>query len=69
MYIAIIEGHLSQGTFEPVVARLGPTLVDATLELHTAMTNTFLPSAMRFHYQFTLRELSAVAQVSLYDPT
>ena len=69
MYIAIFEGHLCQGNFTPVVTRLGPTLVDATLELHTAMTNTFLPSAVKFHYQFNLRDLSAVTQVSLYDLT
>ena len=67
MLNAIIEGYLSQGAFEPGVARLGPTLLDSTLELHTSMTNTFLPSAVKFQCHFSLRELSALAQVTLCD--
>lgn len=65
MYAAIIGGHLSQGSFEAEVVRLGPTLVDATLDLHAAVVNTFLPSAIKFQYQFNLRELSAIAQVKV----
>ena len=38
-------------------------LVDATLELHKNVSNTFLPSAVTFHYQFNLRELSNITQV------
>ena len=63
MYTAIIGGHLGQGNFEAEVARLGPALVNATLDLHAAVANTFLPSAVKFQYQFNLRELSAIAQV------
>ena len=63
MYAAIIGGHLGQGGFEAEVVRLVPSLVDATLDLHAAVANTFLPSATKFQYQFNLRELSAIAQV------
>ena len=63
MYTAIIGGHLGQGNFEAEVARLGPALVNATLDLHVAVTSNFLPSAVKFQYQFNLRELSAIAQV------
>ena len=71
MYAAIIGGHLGQGGFEVEVVRLGPSLVDATLDLHAAVANTFLPSATKFQYQFNLRELSAIAQVphALLTPT
>jgi len=68
MYLAIIGGHLSQGNFENEVVRLGPALVDAMLDLHAAVTNTFLPSAVKFQYQFNLRELSAIAQVDCTAP-
>ena len=65
MYTAIIGGHLAQGNFEAEVVRLGPALVDATLDLHAAVATTFLPSAVKFQYQFNLRELSAIAQVEV----
>ncbi len=61
MYLQIVEGHLSGG-FEPEVARLGGKLVDATIELHRLVMNNFLPSAIKFHYQFNLRELSNITQ-------
>jgi dynein heavy chain len=35
----------------------------ATIELHQMVANTFLPTAVKFHYQFNLRDLSNVAQV------
>ena len=69
MYLAIIGGHLSHGNFENEVVRLGPALVDAMLDLHAAVTNTFLPSAVKFQYQFNLRELSAIAQVNCTAPS
>jgi hypothetical protein len=62
IYSAIMEGHLGQGGFEAGVARLAPRLVDATLDLHRGVMNAFLPSAIKFHYQFNLRELSAITQ-------
>ena len=66
IYSAIVEGHLNQGGFEAGVAKLGPKLVDATLELHRSVMNNFLPSAVKFHYQFNLRELSSISQVGCF---
>lgn len=60
----VIRGHLGQGGFKPEVVALGPALVNATLDLHAAVSNTFLPSAVKFQYQFNLRELSAIVQVT-----
>ena len=64
IYFSMLDGHLSQG-FEPDVAKLAPKLVDATIELHRHVMNNFLPSAVKFHYQFNLRELSNITQVGL----
>jgi dynein heavy chain len=62
IYSAILEGHLAAGGFDGGVARLGGRLVDAMLELHRNVMNSFLPSAVKFHYQFNLRELSNITQ-------
>ena len=59
----MVEGHLSQGNFDSDVVKLGPKLVDASIELHRHVMNNFLPSAVKFHYQFNLRELSNITQV------
>ena len=62
IYSAIVEGHLALGGFDAGVAKLGPRLVEAMLELHRNVMHNFLPSAIKFHYQFNLRELSNITQ-------
>jgi dynein heavy chain len=60
IYLQIMDGHLAAGGFEPDVARLAGRLVDATIELHRLVMHNFLPSAVKFHYQFNLRETSNI---------
>ena len=60
MFAQVIEGHMRD--FDSDVAKLAPKLADATIELHSLVANTFLPSAVKFHYQWNLRELSNVTQ-------
>jgi len=62
IFACIIEGHFGGDGFSPEVASLGPKLVDATIELHKEVMNNFMPSAVKFHYQWNLRELSNIAQ-------
>lgn len=56
----IIDGHLNG--FDPEAAKMSNKLVDATIELHRLVMNNFLPSAVKFHYQFNLREMSNITQ-------
>jgi len=63
IYCSMVEGHLNQGNFDSEVIKLGSKLVDASIELHRHVMNNFLPSAVKFHYQFNLRELSNITQV------
>mmetsp|Transcript_25005 Transcript_25005/g.85566 ORF Transcript_25005/g.85566 Transcript_25005/m.85566 type:complete len:4525 (+) Transcript_25005:136-13710(+) len=60
IFAALIEGHMQ--SYDQESAKLAPKLVDATVELHKLVANTFLPSAVKFHYQWNLRELSNVTQ-------
>ena len=60
IYAQIVEAHVAD--FEPDVAALAPKLVDAMIELHKNVMNAFMPSAVKFHYQWNLRELSNVTQ-------
>ena len=50
MFAQVIEGHMRD--FDSDVAKLAPKLADATIELHSLVANTFLPSAVKFHYQW-----------------
>lgn len=62
IYFQIVDGHLQQG-FDNDVVKLSAKLVDSSIELHRTVMNNFLPSAVKFHYQFNLREMSNVVQV------
>lgn len=60
IYNQIVEGHLAD--FDSEVAALATKMVDAMSDLHRMVMNSFLPSAIKFHYQWNLRELSNITQ-------
>jgi dynein heavy chain len=62
IYLALVDGHLGSAGFSPDVTKLGAKLVDATVELHALVSSFFITSAVKFHYQFNLRDLSNVFQ-------
>ena len=59
IYGKILAGHLETG-FDKKIVQLRDKLLDASLELHEKVTTTFLPTAIKFHYQFNLRDLTNV---------
>lgn len=72
----MLTDHLD--AFVPDVCKLGERLVAATIDLHSAVRTmwsvdsnyahraqvaaAFLPSAVKFQYQYNLRELTAIVQ-------
>ncbi|KAI4543842.1 hypothetical protein MG293_006636 [Ovis ammon polii] len=66
IYSQILSFHFQQQAFGPSVLRSGPTLIQATIAFHQMMARTFLPTAIKFHYLFNLRDLSNVFQGILF---
>nr|CAB3238531.1 dynein beta chain, ciliary-like [Phallusia mammillata] len=69
IYSSILGWHFSGGsghTFAPSVSKSVETVVRAATHLHQRVVSTFLPTAVKFHYIFNLRDLSNVFQGLLF---
>ncbi|XP_076257481.1 dynein beta chain, ciliary-like [Rhynchophorus ferrugineus] len=69
IYNSIFRQHLEnpQHKFNSVVQKMCPAIVQAAYSLHSKIGQTFLPTAVKFHYLFTLRDLSNVFQGMLFS--
>jgi dynein heavy chain len=63
IYGQIFSFYLQQQAFCPSVLRAGPSLIQATIAFHQMMAESFVPTAIKFHYNFNLRDLSNIFQV------
>lgn len=59
IYRTILEAHLVSG-FNNEVMRTGIELVNATVALRAGVAANFLPSAIKFHYNFNMRDLARI---------
>uniref|UniRef100_W5MKY4 Dynein, axonemal, heavy polypeptide 9 like n=1 Tax=Lepisosteus oculatus TaxID=7918 RepID=W5MKY4_LEPOC len=66
IYSSILSTHFQQGGFSYGVTKSVSTLIQAAICLHQKMTQNFLPTAIRFHYIFNLRDLSNIFQGILF---
>ncbi|XP_066093696.1 dynein axonemal heavy chain 17 isoform X2 [Saccopteryx bilineata] len=67
IYSTILSQHLAYRSAPMVVQRMTSQLVASALALHQKVTTTFLPTAIRFHYVFNLRDLSNIFQGLLFS--
>ncbi|KAI8900476.1 dynein heavy chain and region D6 of dynein motor-domain-containing protein [Globomyces pollinis-pini] len=65
IYLQLLNGHLKQ--FPPSIQKVSERLVSAAISLHKKVASTFLPTAIKFHYVFNLRDLSNIFQGILFS--
>ncbi|XP_030610318.1 dynein axonemal heavy chain 9 isoform X3 [Archocentrus centrarchus] len=66
IYTSILSQHLRGEGFSTALEKSCPPLVQLALALHQRVSSTFLPTAVKFHYIFNLRDLSNIFQGVLF---
>ena len=60
VYRTILDNHLKM--FPSAVHKMCSCIVDATITAHRDISSRFLPSAVKFHYNFNMRDLSSIIE-------
>uniref|UniRef100_UPI00398F1A35 dynein axonemal heavy chain 11 n=1 Tax=Pristiophorus japonicus TaxID=55135 RepID=UPI00398F1A35 len=66
IYSKILNANFQEYSFSYSLMKIVNTIVQAAICLHQKMTQNFLPTAIRFHYMFNLRDLSNIFQGILF---
>ncbi|CAF1257617.1 unnamed protein product, partial [Didymodactylos carnosus] len=69
IYNSILSQHLAtshNAPFTQAIQRSAPQLVEGALAVHQRVAAAFLPTAIKFHYIFNLRDLSNIFQGILF---
>ena len=66
IFQTFLDGHFAM--FDEEVRVLASPIINGALALHTAVATTFRKTAKNFHYEFSLRHLARVVQVSAMPP-
>ncbi len=69
IYQSILSQHISMSNFPGAVQKLTDRIVIGAVQLHQKVASHFLPTAIKFHYIFNLRDLSNIFQGLLFATT
>lgn len=64
IYSTILTQHLKLGNLPASLQKSIPQLISLALTFHQKIATTFLPTAIKFHYIFNLRDFANIFQVS-----
>ncbi|XP_005399408.1 PREDICTED: dynein heavy chain 9, axonemal isoform X2 [Chinchilla lanigera] len=67
IYSTILTQHLKLGNFPASVQKSVPQLINLALAFHQKITTTFLPTVIKFHYIFNLRDFANIFQGILFS--
>ena len=62
IYSTLFDGFLNHSKFAPAITKISESIINAAVKLHTKVSTVFLPTAIKFHYLFNLRDLSNIFQ-------
>ncbi|XP_023385619.1 dynein heavy chain 9, axonemal [Pteropus vampyrus] len=67
IYSTILTHHLKLGNFPASLQKSIPQLINLALTFHQKIATTFLPTAIKFHYIFNLRDFANIFQGILFS--
>ncbi|XP_045383116.1 dynein axonemal heavy chain 9 isoform X2 [Lemur catta] len=67
IYSTILTHHLKLGNFPASLQKSIPSLISLALAFHQKIATTFLPTAIKFHYIFNLRDFANIFQGILFS--
>ncbi|KAM5274465.1 dynein axonemal heavy chain 9 isoform 2-T2 [Ctenodactylus gundi] len=67
IYSTILTQHLKLGNFPASLQKSVPQLISLALAFHQKIATTFLPTAIKFHYIFNLRDFANIFQGILFS--
>ncbi|XP_059524579.1 dynein axonemal heavy chain 9 [Myotis daubentonii] len=67
IYSSILTQHLRLGNFPASLQKSTPPLINLALTFHQKVATTFLPTAIKFHYIFNLRDFANIFQGILFS--
>jgi len=60
IYTSLFDGFLKSDGFSKAITKISADIVQAAIMIHGKVASSFLPTAIKFHYLFNLRDLTNI---------